>query len=201
MNDPEDVIRSLRRYVALMLGSPPWSVRAQRTRVADEERPVAVVEGSGPLSTPFARTARVRQGDQQKARPFTVVCYPVVVWESAAEAAHGARELVTLLDAGFSRGLVTDDVPAVNIGGPFRVPIWDYAGVPIVGASRAGPADPYSYANVDPSFNVRDVQDPLDELRFTVVASLRLTWWQGGRVPPAAPVATSVPGGWEPVHP
>lgn len=190
MNNPDDVYRSLRRYVSLILGSPPWQVRLQRTRVSDDQRPVAILE-PGLLGTPFARRT-IPQGDVQKQQTFTVVCYPVV-GATAAEAAEDARGVASLLDAGFSRGLVTDAVPPANIGGPFRVPIWDYAGVPVTGAGRAGPADPYAYADVDQTFNVRPVQDALDELRYTVVCTLRMTWWQAGRALPPAPLVTSMP--------
>ena len=31
-------------------------------------------------------------------------------------------------------GLVTDATPPVNIGAPWRVPVYDYAGVPVRGA-------------------------------------------------------------------
>jgi hypothetical protein len=40
---------------------------------------------------------------------------------------------------------------------------------------------------------VRPIQDALDELRFTVVANLRLLWWTAGRVGPSGPVVTDMP--------
>lgn len=193
MNDPDDVFRSLRRFVAMMLGSPPWTVRLQRTRVEDDQRPVAVLE-PGVLTTPFARRT-IPQGDVQKQQTFTVVAYPVL-GTTAPESAETARQVASLLDAGVSRGLVTDDVPPVNIGAPFRVPIWDYAGIPLTGANRAPAGAPYAHADVDQTFNVRPIQDAMDELRFTVVATLRMSWWQGGRAYPPQPVAASMPGAW-----
>lgn len=183
--DPDDVFRSLRRYVSLTLGSPPWTVRLQRTAVADDERPVAVLE-PGVLTTPFARRA-VNQGDVQKQQTFTVVCYPTL-GATAAAAAEIARAVAGQLDAGVSRGLVTDT--GVNIGAPFRLPVYAFGGVPVTGASRQGPTVPYMHANVDQSFSVRPIQDAMDELRYTVVATLRVAWWQGGRIPPTAPTAT-----------
>lgn len=200
MNDPEDVLRSLRRYVAQMLGSPPWTVRLQRTRVADDERPVAIVEESGPLTTPFARARTVNQGDQQKQQSFTVVCYPPL-GSQPVDSAETARQVASLLDAGFSRGLVTDDTPPVNIGAPFYFPVYDYAGVPITGSGRAGPQDFYTFAEVDNTFNVRAIQDAVDEKRYTVVANLRVRWWQAGRIPADAPIAESVTGTFETVEP
>ena len=202
---PDDVLRSLRRYVWLTLGStdvtPAWTVRVQRTRVADDERPVAVVEESGPLTTPFAR-ATITQGDVQKMQSYAVVCYPVIE-TTAAAAAEGARQVAALLDAGFSRGLVTSDDPPVLIGGPWRLPIYDFAGVPVTGTAseRKGPTEPYMHADIDLTFNVRPIQDALDELRFTVVANLRVNWWAGGRIPPAKPKVADYPGSWLPAHP
>lgn len=197
-SDPDDVIRSLRRFVWLALGIDPatlkpWTVRTQRTRAADDQRPVAVVEEATPLSTPHSR-ATIPQGDVQKMQGFAVVCYPVLR-TSAPESAQEARRVATLIDRAFSCGLVTDDVPPVNIGGPWRLPIYDFRGVPIVGdaATRQGPADPYMHANVDETFSVRAVPDAMDELRFTVVANVRLTWWLGGRIPPAAPIVSDIP--------
>lgn len=198
--DPDDVLRSLRRYVAQTLGSPPWSVRVQRVRVADDERPAAVIEQSSGLTTAHSRAGTRQQGDMQKLQTFTVVCYPTVE-ETAAESRQEAGRVASLLDAGFSRGLVTDDDPPKMIGAPWRVPVYDFSAVPITGPDRGGPVEPYSYANVDPTFNVRPIQDPLDELRFTVVATVPLSWWQGGRVPPTAPTAAHLGGMWEPAPP
>lgn len=194
--DPDDILRSVRRYVAQMLGSPPWTVRLQRTRVTDDERPAAVLD-PGIITTPVSRAGMRdgNMGDQQKMQPITVVCYPGI-GDTAAISAETARQLASLLDAGFSRGLVTTDTPPVNIGAPWRVPIYYFAETPITGAERAGPDEPYMYANVDSSFSVRPVQDPLDELRYTVVASLRLTWWQGARVLPSSPTVAGMAGGW-----
>lgn len=194
--DPDDIRRSLRRYVALLLNSPPWTVRLQRTRVSDDERPVAIIDPQM-LTTVWSR-AGMRSGpsgDQQKAQPFAITCYPVL-GDTAAAASEIATTLAHLLDAGFSRGLVTDDVPAVRYGAPWRIPVWDYVGVPVSGPGRAGPASSYAHASVD-QFNVRPIQDPLDELRFTVVANLRVTWWAAGLAADAAPLAGGITtGGW-----
>lgn len=198
--DPTDVIRSCRRYVAAILGSPPWTVRIGRVRSSDDQRPVAIIDPAGPLTTLFAR-ASIPQGDVQKARTLTVVCYPAL-GESAQESTIAAEELAALLEAGFERGLVTDDVPPTLIGAPWRMPLYDFAGVPVTGSSRAGASEPYGYANVtETGFNVRAVQDAMDELRYTVVATVPLTWWRAGRDGPDGPLVTGVPGTYEPVVP
>lgn len=191
---PDDVYRSLRRYVSLMLGSPPWTVRLQRVRVADDDRPVAVLE-PGVRSTTFSREGSTGpQGDQQKSWPITVMLYPEL-GVTAMASAETARHAADLLEAGFSRGLVTDALPPVNIGAPWRLPVYDFAGVPVEGATRAGPQTPYQYANVvRQTFNVRPIQDAMDELRYSIAASMTVTWWQGGRIPLVGPIAGRVAG-------
>lgn len=193
--DPADVHRSVRRYIWQTLGGQPWTVRLQRTRVSDDKRPVAFVD-PGVLTTPQAR-ATINQGDVQKQQPFTVVAYPEL-GDTAPVSAEIARELASLLDAGITRGLVTDDDPPLTIGAPFRIPIYSFTGIAIEGPDREGPSTPYMYANVDSTFNVRPIQDALDELRYTVVATLRVSWWAGGRIPPVTPIATAMPGTWLP---
>lgn len=192
--DPDDILRSLRRYTSLLLQSPPWTVRVQRVRVDDDERPVAIVQESGPMTVPHSRAGTLQQGDVQYQQALAIACYPVI-GESAAASAEAARQVRTLLVAGFTRGLRTDDDPPVNIGGPWRVPIYDFDGVPIQGAGREGPVDPYAHMNVDDSFNVRPVQDAVDELRYTVMANLRVSWWAAGRIPgDSYPLAVSMTG-------
>lgn len=192
--DPTDLLRSCRRYVWLMLGGDPWTVRIGRVRASDDERPIAVVEPSSPLTTPFSRAGTLNQGDVQKAQTLTVVCYPPLAG-SAQESAMTAEATAAALNDGFERGLITDDTPPKRIGAPWRLPIYDFAGVPITGPGRAGPTDPYGYANVTVSgFNVRPVQDAMDELRYTVVATVPLTWWRAGRIAPEGPLITAIPG-------
>lgn len=194
--DPTDVLRSCRRYVSLILGSPPWTVRIGRVRAEDDARPVAVVDASSPLTTLFSRAGTVNQGDVRKGRTLTVVCYPPLAL-TAQDSAVVAEECAALLNDGFERGLVTDDVPAKFIGAPWRLPLYDFHGVPLTGDGRAGPVEPYGYANVtDTGFNVRPIQDAMDELRYTVVATVPLTWWRAGRIGREGPLIRDIPGTW-----
>lgn len=194
--DPTDVLRSCRRYVWQIMGGQPWTVRVGRVRAGDDARPVAVVEASSPLTTMFSRAGTVSQGDVRKARTLTVVCYPVL-GETAQDSAMVAEQCAALLNDGFERGLVTDDVPPKFIGAPWRLPLYDFAGVPVTGPERGGPVEPYSYANVtDTGFNVRPLQDAMDELRYTVVATVPLTWWRAGRIGRQGPLITDIPPTW-----
>lgn len=190
---PDDILRSLRRYVSLALGSPPWTVRTERQNVADDERPVAVVEPSTPITTPaaHARAGHMNQGDVQKMQGFSVMAY-VAIAQTARESRLAAAGAGELLDDAFTVGLV-DAATDAPIGAPFRVPVFDFAGVPVAGGGRAGPEAPYMYAWVE-DLSTRPVQDPIDPVRFTVTCDLRLSWWRGGRIPPAAPIAQQMPG-------
>lgn len=184
----DDRHRSLRRFVMNALGSPPWTVRTERQPVADEERPVAVVEVVSPVGTTFARTA-IPQGDIRRTQAFTLTLYPAL-GPSAAEARQQAAEVAELLTNAIGIGL--DDDAGELLSAPEALPVYDFAGVPVKGATRAGPVEPYGWLTVD-DFPVRPLQDPEDPLRWTVACDLRTSWWQSGRLRPPAPVAGSMP--------
>jgi hypothetical protein len=194
---PEDVHRSVRRWLSMVLEGPPWRVLTERRVIADDARPQAVVEPSSPLVTTFARAA-IPQGEVAKMRSFAVQAYPTI-GASAQESRLEATRVEGVLDDAVTHGLVNplpDDV-FEDIGGPFRIPVWDYAGVPVKGSGRAGPAQPYGMLRVqDHSF--QSIQDTLDEVRFTVTGTLRLTWDAAGRVAAnAEPWVSDVIGRWQ----
>lgn len=187
----DDVHRSLRRYVALMLAEP-WKVRTERQPTTPDEREVCVVEPASGVTTGAHRMS-IPQGNVEKLQAFSVMAYPALEG-TAAESRQLAQEVVDLLDAGFSSGLVDD--AGASIGGPYRLPVYDFDGVPVKGRSRRGGTVVYGYADVR-DLNVRALQDTLDHLRFTVVCDLRLMWERGGRlsaVPGSERVAKAMPG-------
>lgn len=183
----DDVHRSLRRFVWQALPDG-WKVRTERQPTSDEERPVAVVEPASAITTGRHRIS-IPQGNVEKLQTFSTMAYPAL-GKTARESRAVAQLVVGLLDQAFTLGLVEDQPEGdpVKIGGPFMVPIYDFDDVPVTGRGRAGPQAPYGYAEVD-DLAVRPVQDPVDYLRFTVTADARLTWEQGGRIPPVAPIA------------
>lgn len=87
------------------------------------------------------------------------------------------------------------DLPTMILADPFRIPVYDFAGVPVKGG-RAGGTIPYGWLWVEDA-PVRVIQDPDDILRFAVVCDVRVSWSQGGRVDvdPGLPVG-AVPGSW-----
>lgn len=195
---PDDIHRSLRRHVAAALTD--WDVWAVREEVKDSARPIAIVETSSPITTTRARVT-IPQGDVDKMQAFSVQAYPVIA-DTARESRLVAQGAQALLDDAIVIGLVTDAVPAVNIGGPFRIPVYDYSAVAVKGsaASRRGPTDPYGYLWVE-DHSVNMIQDPIDHLRFTVVLDLRVSWTAPGREPPTAPIAATMDGTYEAVGP
>lgn len=177
----DDIHRSVRRYIATALGNT-WRIRGEREVIKDDERPAAVVEFSTPVGQgPGHRDRRtIPQGDVSRAATFAVTAYPAL-FDTAREGRHEADRIADLLDQTIGQGLVDDDSgELVNIGHPLAVPVYDYAGVPLTGAGRGGPADPYGWAMVE-THSVHPIQDPLDEKRWTVAMSLRLSWWRAGR--------------------
>lgn len=177
----DDRHRSLRRFVMNAVGSPPWRVRTERQPVADEQRPVAVVEASTPMVTTAARVS-IPQGNVTRQQTFALVLYPVI-GESAAEARLEAERVAELLGDAIDVGLVDDD--GALLTAPQRIPVYDFAGVAVKGADRRGGADPYGWLWVEDA-PVSALQDPEDPLRWTVACDMRVSWEQAGRDRPQA---------------
>jgi hypothetical protein len=198
----DDRHRSLRRFLMNALGSPPWRLRTERQPVPDEQRPAGVIEALATATT-RARTT-LPQGNVEKAQTFPITLYPEV-GATGAEARLEAERVAQLLEDAITVGLVLDDGEPYTY--PERIPIYDYAGVPVKGAERAGPDAPYGWLWAE-DFPVQAVQDPEDPLRWTVTCPLRVSWEQAGRdglpgepatglhpLPPVWPAPGGVPPG------
>lgn len=191
-----DQQRSIRRFLANALGSPPWTVRVGRARVADDDRPVAVVELAAPAVTLQARST-IPQGDVQRQQTFALALYPPLDGVegplSEPAASQQAASVAELLSDAITIGLVFDD--GALLSPPLQVPVYDFADVRLTGPTRAGPDEPYGWLQVD-DYPVRPIVDPDDPRRWTVMCDLRVSWWQGGRIGTPAPAAGSMPGGF-----
>jgi len=187
----DDVARSVRRYVAAMLGDA-WHLDLERKEVVDDARPAGVIE-TGPVTTVGARTA-IDQGNVTESMALTVTLYPALAEPRTAgrEARKLAQRLRLLVVSGAEGIVFQGGRPA---SGPERIPLYDYANIPLVGtvAERRGPDFPHDVLWVE-DYSVRPIQDALDAERWTVALDCRVSWERPGRVPPEAPITTAMPG-------
>lgn len=213
MWEPDDIARSIRRNLALCLPDP-WTLRIERREVADEDRPVAVVE-PGQVTTLRAREA-ITQGEVESLMPITVSAYPAIAAlakedeDPATDPIRQGRSDALALAAGLERWLMygmtvtTGDSKDGNLrhwAGPFRIPLYDYAGVPLSGPDRAGPDDPHDVLWVQrESVNVEPIQDVEDLRRWSVVCDFRVTVEAPGRARTADEgyVAEGIEGAYKP---
>lgn len=174
----------------MTLESPPWTIRIERREVKDEERPVAVIV-DGAAQTLRARSSLI-QGNVEEGTPITISLYPEVIPAAAKadafrerrqEATKLKQQMIELLNTGLTVTSEEDDRTR-NWAGPLAIPLWDYAGVPLTGKEKAGPADPHDVMWVEEgSINVQAQQDIEDPGRWMVFANFRVTVERPGRVP------------------
>lgn len=193
-----DIKRSIQRYLEGTLDED-WTIRTQRRQVSDEERPVAAVM-TGQMSPLRAIEART-QAENESLVPVTITAYPAVPaappeeadpeepFDAIREADLAAAKLKTQLHRLFTIGLTVTTEPSKDVirhwAGPFRIPLYDYAGVPVTGPDRGGPEDPHDVLWVQrESLQVNALQDPEDDLRYTVIAEFRATVEEPGRIVP-----------------
>jgi hypothetical protein len=193
---PDDVARSLQRYYAAMLGDNVaddeskgrWEWRAQREEVADDARPVAVLD-MGAERVTAARTV-VPQGNVTVEMPYTLTLYPPLNTPRVAGsfARKLAGHLTDALVIGIDLGVYVTTAPRTRpVAGPMRLPLWDYSATPLTGSGRAGPASPVDHLWVE-DVSSHAIQDPADAQRWTVVSDVRLSWEKPGRVYPDGPL-------------
>lgn len=190
MWEKDDIARSIRRYLGMMLESP-WELRLERREVADDDRPVGVVD-LGAAGSVFARTS-IEQGWVTEMYPVTVTCYPEME-KNPRNGAQNARELTTALKNLIQLGMVLNFPSGRPAAGPYHIPLWDYTGVPMTGPQRAGPPDPHATLSVAESpFTARPIQDPEDEKRWTCILEFHVHVQKPGRtLDPDLPLVTTI---------
>lgn len=198
MNSLDDRIRSIRRYFAASIDTlglaDPFDWQLQRIAIADDERPAALIEAATDVLrlTPPRRT--VPSGDTQQGQTFAIVLYPKI-GESARVARLEAHRLAQQLDDTLTIGLHDPDDPAAGAP-PDMIPLYDYDGVAVEGAGRAAvPEEPYSYLTVE-DFRVGTLQDPLSDVRWSITATVRVSWWRDGRIATGEGEITSITPTW-----
>jgi len=168
-----DVMRSLKRYVALALGEA-WEVRLL-VEEGTFGRPAAqIMEATGQtLTGPFHSVDAIQT--------FMVHAFPVER-ETVMESLLGAAEVEETLLRAFRMG-------GVDEGHAARLPLYDYDDV----ASHQGSSarTPKDYARIL-DLEISRTQSPEDELLFTVTAEVRLGWRRDGQLPSDGRVAREI---------
>lgn len=196
----DDRRRSLRRFLMMAVGSPPWTVYVAREHVADDARPAALIEPASPAGPGRAARISIPQGNRERRQTFSLMLFPAFLDGDGnpleiEEARLAADTAAQQLEDALALGLIDDDGSAWSA--PERLPMFDFAGVAVSGELRAGPAESYGWMWVD-EFPVRVIQDTDDPLRFTVVCDLRLSWEAPGRAEHPGQLAGDLSGTYEP---
>jgi hypothetical protein len=190
MPGEDDVVRSVRAYAFEMLGAP-WTIDLERDDLPDSERPGGLIEGG--QSAPRRARTSIDQGPYERFMPVTLTLYPSLQQQRLAgrTARQLADALGRLVEVGLDTITLASGRPAC---GPFRIPLWDFAEVPLIGTpeERARPEFPVQVMWVEDS-STRAIQDPLDSKRWSVVLDMRVSWEVAGRTGPIAPTVTSMP--------
>lgn len=199
MRTNEDAIRSVRRWVASALGSPPWRVRlAMDGRF---KRPFALVDTPTQRSDSQAAAATVLHD-----LPIQIHLYPLVPDDPVNVRASAARLIAErageLLTTALALGVVDAADPTVRsyYG---RIPLWDYTdadGNPLPLESTA--ADPMAsvatrryapdYLWVPDGWTVRVMPEASEDQLFVVVANLRVQWNRNAHLRSPGTTLTSV---------
>lgn len=170
----EDARRSLKRFMSIVLGDD-WEVRLEPEE-GSFERPICVVRAvnaavvSGPAHT------------TNYTRPFVLYLYP----ERFENVEQGQIRIDRLQQLILDAFLVGDQQ---NGAYPRRVPLYDYEGTDW--------GEGTDYRDNREFMRLDDIQphadrDPEDDLLWTVVFTLRLSWRRRGRVLPIGPALESV---------
>lgn len=189
MNQLEDAWRSLKRLVAEALPEP-WTVRLEAAQYQESERPLAIVDTVGDLTRTGVKPT-IPGGQHVMAQTFVITAYPAV-GDDPREARAEATRALRALDEMVTVGMVTRH--GEDLGGPLRLPMWDYDGVPLTGPDRGNRQNGWWQCMWAESWAGRVIADPQDDRRWTVPYTLRLTWDASGRVGPDAPLLRQISG-------
>jgi hypothetical protein len=162
-----DVLRSVKKYVAEFV-LPGFEVRLTSEEGA-WERPFCRVGWATPASLVAhgARAVEVR-------RTMSLVAWPAYS-ASPDEARVAAEGLVEAMTVGWA--------PDRGRAHPRRIPIWNYAGVPLTAAVGSGARAATDFASIVEDPSVGDLEDPDTDLSRLVTCDLRLRWMRSVAVP------------------
>lgn len=160
MRTSVDAQRSLRRYIGEIL--PAYDV--QPVREEGQDRPLAVVRPI-PGADVNSGSAYIHDITQR----FQVFVYPQGTEGDPVAGTLEAEQVADLLRRAFLQG---------GFGGGYawRVPVFDYDGVPATPTAEQVPTEPYDFLLLGRPFHIEQRPDPDDDTLFTVTLDLRLSW-------------------------
>lgn len=168
-----DVLRSLKRYVAIALGED-WEVRLQ-VEEGTFIRPAAII-----TDTPGGQSIDGPRRAMDIVQTFSINAFALpgaTVMDSLAAASEVEETLVHAFRVGVGEGKAA------------RVPLYDYDAVPVTDPSTSRNAPDYARIL---DLSVARVQAPTDELLFTVTVEVRLGWRRNADVPFTGRTATEI---------
>jgi hypothetical protein len=189
MQRVEDMHRSLKRLLSLAFPEP-WVIRLEMAQYSDEQRPLIVVEPVGDLARTGVQPT-IPSRPHVLAQTFVITAYPALM-DDPREARQQAEMVLDMLDRLVNIGWVENDV---SVSGPLRLPMWNYAGVPVTGAGRGNPDGLVEWDQVAwvDTWSGLTIPDPQDDRRFTVPYTVRMSWQADSRYIPA-PLTTAFGG-------
>lgn len=197
-----DALRSMLRYTWKLLehDTPPvWRDEQSEWEI----RPWGM---EGAFKFPFARVAAITPTQhtgsaviRESARTFALHLYPVPLG-SPEDSIMEVERVEELLTVAFETGFMYIDQPdPVDSStwlevrsAPRRVPLYDYAGVPLDGPNSVSYARaPHDFLRVT-ECPINRIVDPEDDRYWLVTAEPRVTWRRRGRVPVDGPLVKEV---------
>lgn len=170
MRTSTDALRSLKKYVALSLGSE-WEVR-----LTDEE---------GVFKRPFCRVGAIPTGARTRmegsrhmrtSQRFSLVAYPKET-TTADEARMEAARVEELFILAFARGTHTPSfAPSRGRAHPMRVPLYDYDDIALNEPATEDDRGPSDFLIVSDDPSIGSLKDDEDDLLWAVTVDIAM-WW------------------------
>lgn len=180
MRTPLDALRSTKRYVALALG-PDWEVRLAVEK-GTFNRPQAQI-----IQIPSVQTFTESWHVTRIQTVHQVMAYPAA-GQTAEDSLANALDAVELLAEAYTG-------PGVGAGYTARVPLYDYAGIPLLGPESAALESDRKYNDfmkLEQPPNFTPYQDPQDEMLWSVMGNITMSWLRNAAVRSGGPTAVSV---------
>lgn len=176
MRTEEDALRSLKRYMAVILGDQ-WEVR-----MASDE---------GSFELPFAKVAEAGPALYTSKRVYTDVVLPTQVfcYQTPNTSISGSLRDARMVRETLVQAIEVGQPAGDGTGWPRRIPLYDYEGLDdSQGSNRR---NSYDFLRVL-DFSVTTIQDSDVPTGAVVVADLRLSWRRDTTIDPGYETVESV---------